>query len=163
MRDIQVEKDRIEFLKSGAGFQAALAEVELLGQELESLIQQMESEHGLKLAGFYKSPYKLSVTSHKGSITIEWVITCGNMVDDAVLHVDLWDGFITYDQGRRTFFHQPNCVQEHEFGFTYEIITDKTYGWRMNSGGQSFFTSKRLADYSMKLLLDVIRATSLKQ
>ena len=163
VRDIQVDKDRTEFLKSGAGFQAALAEVELLGQELERLYQVFESDAGLKLVAFYKSPYKLSVSSYKGSVTIEWVITCGNMVDDAVLHLEAWDGFISHDLGRRTFYHEPNCVRKYEFGFTYEIISDKTYGWRMNSGGKRFFSSKELSEYSMKLLLDVIRATSLKQ
>ena len=92
LREAAVEKERLEFLKSYEGVNTALREVEALADELERYVQEIEANLGLKLK-IYKSPYKIAICSYQGSVTFRWEPTCNNMVDDAVLIVEVWDGF----------------------------------------------------------------------
>jgi hypothetical protein len=162
VKEAAIEKERGEFLQCYDGVNAALKEVEALASEIETIVQKIEADTGLKML-FYKAEKRISVSTFQGSVTINWNPTCCNMVHDAVLNIDYADGLVSYHPNAKRTYDEPRRVKALEYGFTYVIQGDKLYGWCLKSGDKRFITSKELADFSIKNLIEVIKKTSEKQ
>ena len=79
------------------------------------------------------------------------------MVHDAVLNIDYASGLVSYHPNARRSFEEPRRVRSFEYSFNYIMHGDKIMGWQENSTNQKFFTSKELADFIIKNLIQVIR------
>lgn len=143
-KDQQFEIERSRLLESVNGLEAAKLELKKLFSELESLkIKIEENNEGFSL-GYQQKDRNCYV--HYGGFSIRFYLqpAYSNSLVDSYLYFEL--------QKTSSSYNEPNILAIEEYHF--DVNKSGEYGWIKDVDRDSFISSKKLAEESIKLLLD---------
>ena len=156
-REITLEEARTTFLRSEQG--AISAETELLKvfDEIAKISEEI-GERDPEVATRTKRNETHFVMSARGfSLELDLFLQRPNTLEDSFLHLMLWKGVISISG---IGFEKPRVLEK------LKIIFDRSpageLGWRRSEGNRMFLSSRELAEESVRILLDKIKAALLR-
>jgi hypothetical protein len=151
-REMAAEEERVAFLRSQAGVEAAHAELEALFDELDRLATEIrQTIPGLDSA-FERKARECVIRGPGLSIYVYWAPQYGNTLNRSALYVKYWDGPVSL-RGRN-FDQSVREIRKVALGF--DRTRSGAIGWRESRRKRRFFSSAALADHLMKEILDHI-------
>lgn len=148
-QEMERKQKQRDFLQSAKGVQTAEQEFKNIFLEVKRLsetISDGDSKIKFNVENFYIKNFKIYTNKHF-SISFLWECAYSNTLEGSVLSMHLLKEPIRFVDRER-----PTQLKEEEFNF--EIRDSGEYGWRMKTGDKRFYSSKQLADYSVKILID---------
>ncbi len=151
-REQDAEAKRRGYLKSDRGVREAQLGADRVLDELDRLAPLTEVAHVRvqNLVSLFRDGY---------CVIAGWSPTYVNTLDDSAFIVSEWRGRPNVGGQRYANLRPPQELATHRFHF--DLLEDAT-AWRSATTGRTF-TSDRLAEWCVKLLLDRIRLESSRQ
>jgi hypothetical protein len=150
-RERQAEAERLAFLGSPDGVEAADQDVERLFGRLESV----SSETGI---AFDREGSHCALLYRDGfSIAVGWSRMYGNTLDQSAVYLTEWKGRPNIGAKQ---FHSPNRKVIRSLQFRFDMGPDREPLWRTAKEPRLTFTVDRLAEYCISLLLERVRSSS---
>jgi hypothetical protein len=145
-RDQEFETKRTNFLNSSDGLQNAFSESQNLFNILEVIKNNIEKESSGFQLGYNKKNNYCILFYEWVRIKFEWHTYYNNSLDESYL-------YFCMDSPNRSP-EPPSILKEEKYQF--DINKFSNYGWIKNNDRNSFISSEKLADDSVKLLLSKV-------
>jgi hypothetical protein len=145
----QKQKD---FLESSEGVKKAEYEFKNIYQEVKHLTDTISNGDGqikFSVKDFYVREIKIYTNNHF-SVYYLWEYAYSNTLDKSVLYMCLLKEPTRFEDNE-----QPKKLKEEKFVF--EIGDSGECGWRAKNGNKRFYSSKKLAGYGVKKLVDTFK------
>ncbi|MBW1998581.1 MAG: toll/interleukin-1 receptor domain-containing protein [Deltaproteobacteria bacterium] len=154
-REIREREKRNRLLASIEGVGAAKKEAKAIYSEITRLVNDInESSPRLKIM-VGSNDESIGLTNGRVSLTAFFRPPYRNSLNYAQLVIQEMNGQVRLPQERDRFpFAEPKEL--NRFMFEPDVKPDGTWGWRLKSDPKRFFTSGEVADYCLKLFLNLI-------
>jgi hypothetical protein len=150
-RSLKFSEMRKQFLNSEQGVKAANDEFEVLHKELESLIADVKESIKSLSFTIKRQPHQIVVLSPYPALNIYWRYRFSNTLEDARLSVSLWDSHPPFP-GIMTAFDEPKKLKEDHF--TFDLLPNEQRCWMSSDPHSRWYTSKELASFILKQVMD---------
>lgn len=145
--EMRAEAERVAFLKSEAGVNAANVAVETLFDRLAVLA----SESGI---AFDREPGYALLYRDGFSVAVSWSYSYRNTLDESALYIIEWSG--RPDIGAKRF-HSPTRKEINRHQYTFDTTDSRDPVWQGVGVTRRRFSTSGLADHCATLLIDRIR------
>lgn len=143
-RDKQFEFERASLIGSVKGLEAARLELKNLYNELENCKKSIEQNNEGFSLGFQQKDRDCFVHYGWLSIRFYWHSAYSNTLEDSYLYFAL--------QRPSRDYNDPHILKKETYHF--DVNRSDEYGWIKNLDRESFISSKKLAEDSIKFLLN---------
>jgi hypothetical protein len=148
-RERAAEEEKLVFLGSKRGVEAALAELGKLFDSFVSIAEQISAAMPRAPIRTYREENRLILNCAGMAMTIAWSQQWANTLQHSALYIMTWNGEVP-----PVSMNPPDKRSEERFHF--DRLATGTVGWRSNSPTASFFLTDDLSDYYLKLFLEEI-------
>jgi hypothetical protein len=155
-RQVAVRAERKRLLGSTEGVEAAQKEVREIRAAIAQLADEIKkSSSDLKLL-VGSSPDSTVLTNKRVSVVIYFCLTYGNTLENSFLVIKEINGrvFLPQERGHYMVPTEPKELTMHKFD--PDITPGKTWCWRSQSDPERYYTSGDMADYCIKIFLNLI-------
>jgi hypothetical protein len=149
-RKIEAERARAQLLGSEEGVKAALETARNLFGELEKICKSIEVSGNMKFK-VYRTDRMIKIYDGEWTLDTEWSCYYGNTLRISKLMISVWNNrvgfpdFIAYESRRL-----------EDFEFDFDVVSGNVYCWNEVGGKERSFSTKQLAEFSMKVFMDKI-------
>jgi hypothetical protein len=151
-RDLDRKRARREFLDSDNGVKAAFKEVQSTFSELDELRNTIE-QTGWTLERYQpRSKDAFFLYGCGITLALAWGCAYSNTLENSRLLVRIWSGRI----GWPNTFHVKDPVKLHEYLLTFDTEDVAHFGWKGPITSDTLQSSKQVAEFCMRLLVDAI-------
>lgn len=152
-REMDFEKEKEQFLSSSPGVKAANEDVEKIVETMITQINNISSKTQIKFRTEQNKKNEdrwVEIHSDTHCISVDWHYHYANNLQDSHLDVELWkDG--RPREGRDFYpYALPRNILKKKFVF------DRVLSENVWKSGKEVFSSKKLAEYCVKLLIDYL-------
>jgi hypothetical protein len=149
-RSLKFSEKRKRFLHSEEGVGAAKEEFEVIHRELERLITEVKKSANSFSFTVKRAESKVVVLGLGPALNVSWRYRYTNTLEDAQLSVSLWDGHHPFP-GIMTFDEPQKLQEEH---FTFDLLPNEQRCWMSSGSRGRSYTSKALASFILKYVMD---------
>ena len=138
------------------GVKAAEKEFNTIKQEISRMVEEIsKSMEGIKIQCGSEANYCVT-TSGLVSVTVNWRPRYANDLHDSPLTIREFNGriILPHERGRFMAAFEPKELSSHEF--EPDITSDMKWCWRARPHEKGYFSSSEVADFSLKVLLNLI-------
>ena len=150
----RAEKERL--FSSSEGVKAFESEFNIIRQEISRIIDDISKDVKGITIQYGSESYHCVVTSGSVSIAVNWRPRYANDLHDSPLKIMEFNGrlLLPQERGRFRVPFEPKALSTHEF--EPDITSVMKWCWRAKFHGETYFSSSELADFSLKVLLNLI-------
>lgn len=149
-RTMEFKERRNRFLTSDEGVSASKRAFEDIAAELQALVEGVSASGKSVTLTLKRSGRHIVVLGFKLGLSIIWRPKYANTLDDAELNVAIWDGHPPFPGIMR--FDEPR--QLNSTSFSFDILITEEHVWLESSSARRQYSSKGLAAYILKRLMD---------
>lgn len=150
-REISNEKKRVALLGSEEGVKAACETAKQLFEKLENICQSIEHSGNMKFE-IYRTDGMIKIFDGRWTLDVAWSLQWGNTLEGSYLRISVWDTKVGFPK----IMHWKDPCQLEDFEFNFDVMMGHQYCWKESGSMESSFSTKRLAEFSMKMFMDKI-------